>query len=216
MSFEPVSLSKTEVGALSERIDWEKVGGLVPAVVQDYQSSQVLMMGYMNPAALEKTGETGQVTFFSRTKERLWTKGETSGNVLQLQNIALDCDSDTLLVKVNPIGPTCHTGTTTCWDGDKQEESQMVWLHQLEQLLAARKDADPESSYTASLYARGTKRISQKVGEEGVEVALAATSGDKAELVCESADLIYHLMVLLQDQGLSMNDVVNKLKERHK
>ncbi|MEZ9996887.1 bifunctional phosphoribosyl-AMP cyclohydrolase/phosphoribosyl-ATP diphosphatase HisIE [Vibrio lentus] len=216
MSFEPVSLSKTEVGALSERIDWEKVGGLVPAIVQDYQSSQVLMMGYMNPAALEKTGETGQVTFFSRTKERLWTKGETSGNVLQLQNIALDCDNDTLLVKVNPIGPTCHTGTTTCWDGDKQEESQMVWLHQLEQLLAARKDADPESSYTASLYARGTKRISQKVGEEGVEVALAATSGDKAELVCESADLIYHLMVLLQDQGLSMNDVVNKLKERHK
>ncbi|WP_299686459.1 bifunctional phosphoribosyl-AMP cyclohydrolase/phosphoribosyl-ATP diphosphatase HisIE [uncultured Vibrio sp.] len=216
MSLEPVSLSKTEVGALSERIDWEKVGGLVPAIVQDYQSSQVLMMGYMNPAALEKTGETGQVTFFSRTKERLWTKGETSGNVLQLQNISLDCDNDTLLVKVNPIGPTCHTGTTTCWDGDKQEETQMVWLHQLEQLLAARKDADPESSYTASLYARGTKRISQKVGEEGVEVALAATSGDKAELVCESADLIYHLMVLLQDQGLSMNDVVNKLKERHK
>ncbi|MEG3695583.1 bifunctional phosphoribosyl-AMP cyclohydrolase/phosphoribosyl-ATP diphosphatase HisIE, partial [Vibrio coralliirubri] len=212
MSFETASLSKTEVGALSERINWEKVDGLVPAIVQDYQSSQVLMMGYMNPAALEKTGETGNVTFFSRTKERLWTKGETSGNVLQLQNIALDCDSDTLLVKVNPIGPTCHTGTTTCWDGDKQEESQMVWLHQLEQLLAARKDADPESSYTASLYARGTKRISQKVGEEGVEVALAATSGDKAELVCESADLIYHLMVLLQDQGLSMNDVVNKLK----
>ncbi|NOH98208.1 bifunctional phosphoribosyl-AMP cyclohydrolase/phosphoribosyl-ATP diphosphatase HisIE [Vibrio sp. 99-70-13A1] len=216
MSFEPVSLSKTEVGALSGRIDWEKVGGLVPAIVQDYQSSQVLMMGYMNPAALEKTGETGQVTFFSRTKERLWTKGETSGNVLQLANISLDCDNDTLLVKVNPIGPTCHTGTTTCWDGDKQEETQMVWLHQLEQLLAARKDADPESSYTASLYARGTKRISQKVGEEGVEVALAATSGDKAELVCESADLIYHLMVLLQDQGLSMDDVINKLKERHK
>ncbi|WKY57148.1 bifunctional phosphoribosyl-AMP cyclohydrolase/phosphoribosyl-ATP diphosphatase HisIE [Vibrio sp. SNU_ST1] len=216
MSFESASLSKTEVGALSERINWEKVDGLVPAIVQDYQSSQVLMMGYMNQAALEKTGETGNVTFFSRTKERLWTKGETSGNVLQLQNIALDCDNDTLLVKVNPIGPTCHTGTTTCWDGDKQQESQMVWLHQLEQLLAARKDADPESSYTASLYARGTKRISQKVGEEGVEVALAATSGDKAELVCESADLIYHLMVLLQDQGLSMNDVVNKLKERHK
>ncbi|TKF06809.1 bifunctional phosphoribosyl-AMP cyclohydrolase/phosphoribosyl-ATP diphosphatase HisIE [Vibrio kanaloae] len=216
MSFETASLSKTTVGALSERINWEKVDGLVPAIVQDYQSSQVLMMGYMNPAALEKTGETGHVTFFSRTKERLWTKGETSGNVLKLQNIALDCDNDTLLVKVNPIGPTCHTGTTTCWDVDKQEESQMVWLHQLELLLAARKDADPESSYTASLYARGTKRISQKVGEEGVEVALAATSGDKAELVCESADLIYHLLVLLQDQGLSMDDVINKLKERHK
>ncbi|EHH1051527.1 bifunctional phosphoribosyl-AMP cyclohydrolase/phosphoribosyl-ATP diphosphatase HisIE [Vibrio parahaemolyticus] len=211
-----MSFKAAEVSSLSERINWEKVDGLVPAIVQDFQSSQVLMMGYMNQDALAKTGETGQVTFFSRTKERLWTKGETSGNVLQLVNISLDCDNDTLLIRVNPIGPTCHTGTTTCWDGDAQEESQMVWLHQLEQLLAARKSADPDSSYTASLYARGTKRISQKVGEEGVEVALAATSGDKAELVCESADLIYHLLVLLQDQGLSMNDVVNKLKERHK
>ncbi|ENJ1750746.1 bifunctional phosphoribosyl-AMP cyclohydrolase/phosphoribosyl-ATP diphosphatase HisIE [Vibrio parahaemolyticus] len=211
-----MSFKAAEVSSLSERINWEKVDGLVPAIVQDFQSSQVLMMGYMNQDALAKTGETGQVTFFSRTKERLWTKGETSGNVLQLVNISLDCDNDTLLVRVNPIGPTCHTGTTTCWDGDAQEESQMVWLHQLEQLLAARKSAEPDSSYTASLYARGTKRISQKVGEEGVEVALAATSGDKAELVCESADLIYHLLVLLQDQGLSMNDVVNKLKERHK
>ncbi|HCE4629209.1 TPA: bifunctional phosphoribosyl-AMP cyclohydrolase/phosphoribosyl-ATP diphosphatase HisIE [Vibrio parahaemolyticus] len=211
-----MSFKAAEVSSLSERINWEKVDGLVPAIVQDFQSSQVLMMGYMNQDALAKTGETGQVTFFSRTKERLWTKGETSGNVLQLVNISLDCDNDTLLVRVNPIGPTCHTGTTTCWDGDAQEESQMVWLHQLEQLLAARKSADPDSSYTASLYARGTKRISQKVGEEGVEVALAATSGDKAELMCESADLIYHLLVLLQDQGLSMNDVVNKLKERHK
>lgn len=211
-----MSFKAAEVSSLSERINWEKVDGLVPAIVQDFQSSQVLMMGYMNQDALAKTGETGQVTFFSRTKERLWTKGETSGNVLQLVNISLDCDNDTLLVRVNPIGPTCHTGTTTCWDGDAQEESQMVWLHQLEQLLAARKSADPDSSYTASLYARSTKRISQKVGEEGVEVALAATSGDKAELVCESADLIYHLLVLLQDQGLSMNDVVNKLKERHK
>ncbi len=211
-----MSFAATEVNTLAERINWDKVDGLVPAIVQDFQSSQVLMMGYMNQDALAKTGETGQVTFFSRTKERLWTKGETSGNVLQLVNMSLDCDNDTLLVKVNPIGPTCHLGTTTCWDSDPQEESQMVWLHQLEQLLAARKDADPDSSYTASLYARGTKRISQKVGEEGVEVALAATSGDKAELVCESADLIYHMLVLLQDQGLSMNDVVNKLKERHK
>ncbi|RZR34293.1 bifunctional phosphoribosyl-AMP cyclohydrolase/phosphoribosyl-ATP diphosphatase HisIE [Vibrio vulnificus] len=211
-----MSFKTAEVSSLAERINWEKVDGLVPAIVQDFQSSQVLMMGYMNQEAVVKTGETGQVTFFSRIKERLWTKGETSGNVLQLVNMSLDCDNDTLLVKVNPIGPTCHTGTTTCWDGDPQEESQMVWLHQLEQLLAARKSADPDSSYTASLYARGTKRISQKVGEEGVEVALAATSGDKAELVCESADLIYHLMVLLQDQGLSMNDVINKLKERHK
>ena len=201
---------------LVSRIDWDKVEGLVPAIVQDYTTSQVLMMGYMNQDALAKTFETGNVTFFSRTKSRLWTKGETSGNVLGLKNIALDCDNDTLLVKVLPVGPTCHTGTTTCWDGDEQEESQMVWLAQLEKLLGERKSADPDSSYTASLYARGTKRISQKVGEEGVEVALAATSGDKAELVCESADLIYHLLVLLQDQGLSMSDVVDKLKERHK
>ncbi|MDV7103897.1 bifunctional phosphoribosyl-AMP cyclohydrolase/phosphoribosyl-ATP diphosphatase HisIE [Vibrio sp. TH_r3] len=202
--------------SLVDRIDWDKVDGLIPAIVQDFQSSQVLMMGYMNAEALNKTLQTEKVTFFSRTKARLWTKGETSGNVLQLKNISLDCDNDTLLVLVNPIGPTCHTGTTTCFDGDKQEVSQLVWLHQLETLLAERKNADPDSSYTASLYARGTKRISQKVGEEGVEVALAATSGDKAELVCESADLIYHLFVLLQDQGLSMNDVINKLKERHK
>ncbi|EPO2939947.1 bifunctional phosphoribosyl-AMP cyclohydrolase/phosphoribosyl-ATP diphosphatase HisIE [Vibrio cholerae] len=201
---------------LTDRIDWQKVDGLVPAIVQDFQSSQVLMMGYMNPEALQKTLDTQQVTFFSRSKQRLWTKGETSGHVLQLKNIALDCDQDTLLVKVNPIGPTCHTGTVTCWDGDAQEESQMVWLHQLEQLLAERKNADPNSSYTASLYARGTKRIAQKVGEEGIEVALAATAGDKEELICESADLMYHLLVLLQEQGLAMNDVINKLKERHK
>ena len=210
-----MSFQANDINALIERIDWQKVDGLVPVIVQDFLSSQVLMMGYMNQDALVTTGETGQVTFFSRTKQRLWTKGESSGNVLKLVNAALDCDNDTLLVKVTPVGPTCHTGTTTCWDADKQEESQLVWLHQLEQLLAARKDADPDSSYTASLYARGTKRISQKVGEEGVEVALAATSGDKAELVCESADLIYHLLVLLQDQGLSLNDVINKLKERH-
>ncbi|WP_217515484.1 bifunctional phosphoribosyl-AMP cyclohydrolase/phosphoribosyl-ATP diphosphatase HisIE [Vibrio metschnikovii] len=201
--------------ALVERIDWQKVDGLIPAIVQDFDSSQVLMMGYMNPEALEVTLTTKQVTFYSRSKQRLWTKGETSGHVLQLRNLALDCDQDTLLVKVNPIGPTCHTGTTTCWDGDSQEESPMVWLHQLEQLLAARQSADPESSYTASLYASGTKRIAQKVGEEGVEVALAAATGDKAELISESADLIYHLLVLLQDQGLALSDVIDKLKQRH-
>lgn len=137
-----MSVKAAEVSSLVERINWEKVDGLVPAIVQDFQSSQVLMMGYMNQDALAKTGETGQVTFFSRTKQRLWTKGETSGNVLQLVNMQLDCDNDTLLVKVNPIGPTCHLGNTTCWDVDPQEESQMVWLHQLEQLLAARKSAD--------------------------------------------------------------------------
>ncbi|PHZ59033.1 bifunctional phosphoribosyl-AMP cyclohydrolase/phosphoribosyl-ATP diphosphatase [Photobacterium leiognathi] len=203
--------------SLLTNINWEKVAGLIPAIVQDNASGQVLMLGYMNEDALQKTLETKQVTFWSRTKERLWTKGETSGNVLQLKSIQLDCDQDTLLVQVDPIGPTCHLNTTTCFDSDESDTQppSLVFLHQLEQLLASRKGADPESSYTASLYARGTKRISQKVGEEGVEVALAATSGDKAELVCESADLIYHLLVLLQDQGLSLSDVTNKLQERH-
>ncbi|WP_318497573.1 bifunctional phosphoribosyl-AMP cyclohydrolase/phosphoribosyl-ATP diphosphatase HisIE [Photobacterium leiognathi] len=203
--------------SLLTNINWEKVAGLIPAIVQDNASGQVLMLGYMNEDALQKTLDTKQVTFWSRTKERLWTKGETSGNVLQLKSIQLDCDQDTLLVQVDPIGPTCHLNTTTCFDTDESgaKPPSLVFLHQLEQLLASRKGADPESSYTASLYARGTKRISQKVGEEGVEVALAATSGDKAELVCESADLIYHLLVLLQDQGLSLSDVTNKLQERH-
>ncbi|WP_318485948.1 bifunctional phosphoribosyl-AMP cyclohydrolase/phosphoribosyl-ATP diphosphatase HisIE [Photobacterium leiognathi] len=203
--------------SLLTNINWEKVAGLIPAIVQDNASGQVLMLGYMNEDALQKTLDTKQVTFWSRTKERLWTKGETSGNVLQLKSIQLDCDQDTLLVQVDPIGPTCHLNTTTCFDSDESgtQPPSLVFLHQLEQLLASRKGADPESSYTAILYARGTKRISQKVGEEGVEVALAATSGDKAELVCESADLIYHLLVLLQDQGLSMSDVTNKLQERH-
>lgn len=207
--------------SLANSINWDKVDGLVPAIVQDSTSGQVLMLGYMNDEALNKTLETKQVTFWSRTKARLWTKGETSGNMLQLKSIKLDCDQDTLLVQVAPIGPTCHLGTTTCFDSSTAEEGQieqpaLVFLHQLEQVLASRKGADPESSYTASLYARGTKRISQKVGEEGVEVALAATSGDKAELVCESADLIYHLLVLLQDQGMSLSDVTAKLQERHK
>lgn len=198
-------------------IDWEKVAGLIPAIIQDNNSGQVLMLGYMNDEALAKTLATEQVTFWSRTKNRLWTKGETSGNILQLKNIKLDCDQDTLLIQVDPIGPTCHLNTTSCFDNDDNTNPQpaLVFLHQLEQVLADRKGADPDSSYTASLYARGTKRISQKVGEEGVEVALAATSGDKAELICESADLIYHLLVLLQDQDLALEDVINKLKQRH-
>ncbi|UTV28544.1 bifunctional phosphoribosyl-AMP cyclohydrolase/phosphoribosyl-ATP diphosphatase HisIE [Photobacterium atrarenae] len=202
-------------------INWDKVGGLVPAVVQDATSGQVLMLGYMNDEALNKTLETGQVTFWSRSKNRLWTKGESSGNVLELDSIRVDCDEDTLLVTATPVGPTCHLGTPTCFDSNAPlvgngTQPALVFLHQLEQVLAERKDADPDSSYTASLYARGTKRISQKVGEEGVEVALAATSGDKAELVCESADLLYHLIVLLQDQGLSLSDITAKLQERHK
>lgn len=203
--------------SLTTSIDWEKVAGLIPAIIQDNNSGQVLMLGYMNDEALAKTLATEQVTFWSRTKNRLWTKGETSSNVLHLKSIKLDCDQDTLLVQVDPMGPTCHLNTTSCFGNDDTTDAQpaLVFLHQLEQILADRKGADPDSSYTASLYARGTKRISQKVGEEGVEVALAATSGDKAELVCESADLIYHLLVLLQDQNLALEDVINKLKQRH-
>lgn len=203
--------------SLTTSIDWEKVAGLIPAIIQDNNSGQVLMLGYMNDEALAKTLATEQVTFWSRTKNRLWTKGETSGNVLHLKSIKLDCDQDTLLVQVDPMGPTCHLNTTSCFGNHDTTDAQpaLVFLHQLEQILADRKGADPDSSYTASLYARGTKRISQKVGEEGVEVALAATSGDKAELVCESADLIYHLLVLLQDQNLALEDVINKLKQRH-
>ncbi|KJG21842.1 phosphoribosyl-ATP pyrophosphatase [Photobacterium iliopiscarium] len=203
--------------SLTTSIDWEKVAGLIPAIIQDNNSGQVLMLGYMNDEALAKTLATEQVTFWSRTKNRLWTKGETSGNVLHLKSIKLDCDQDTLLVQVDPMSPTCHLNTTSCFGNDDTTDAQpaLVFLHQLEQILADRKGADPDSSYTASLYARGTKRISQKVGEEGVEVALAATSGDKAELVCESADLIYHLLVLLQDQNLALEDVINKLKQRH-
>ncbi|MDD1783063.1 bifunctional phosphoribosyl-AMP cyclohydrolase/phosphoribosyl-ATP diphosphatase HisIE [Enterovibrio sp. ZSDZ35] len=202
--------------ALAEQIDWEKTQGLIPAIVQNAKSGAVLMLGYMNQDALAKTLDTQQVTFWSRSKERLWTKGESSGNVLQLKHISVDCDKDTLLVQADPIGPTCHLGTETCWGEDDANKPSLVFLHQLEQVLASRRGSDPSTSYTASLYAKGTKRISQKVGEEGVEVALAATSGDKEELINESADLMYHLMVLLQDQGFSLEDVANKLKERHK
>ncbi|WP_417605767.1 bifunctional phosphoribosyl-AMP cyclohydrolase/phosphoribosyl-ATP diphosphatase HisIE [Oceanimonas baumannii] len=197
----------------ASKLDWDKVDGLMPVIVQDCHSGRVLMLGYMNGDALAKTRETGHVTFFSRTKNRLWTKGESSGHVLQLKDISTDCDSDTLLVMAEPVGPTCHLGNVSCFN--EQQTPALTFLAELEQVIASRKGADPESSYTASLYARGTKRIAQKVGEEGVETALAATVHDKDELVNESADLLYHLTVLLQQEGLELTDVINKLKERH-
>ena len=198
----------------ANQLDWDKVDGLMPAIVQDCHSGRVLMLGYMNREALEKTQATGQVTFFSRTKNRLWTKGETSGHVLQLRDLCTDCDQDTLLAMVEPIGPTCHLGNVSCFND--QQLPSLSFLAELEQVLASRKGADPATSYTASLYAKGTKRIAQKVGEEGVETALAATVHDHEELVSESADLLYHLTVLLQQEGLQLTDVVNKLKARHK
>ncbi|WP_334022321.1 bifunctional phosphoribosyl-AMP cyclohydrolase/phosphoribosyl-ATP diphosphatase HisIE [Alteromonas sp. S015] len=198
----------------SNKLAWDKMDNLLPAIVQDALSGKVLMQGYMDQDALAKTLETGKVTFFSRSKQRLWTKGETSGNTLDLVSVACDCDQDSLLVLANPNGPTCHTGVESCWfDGNTPA---FTFLADLERVLAARKEADPKSSYTASLYNKGIKRIAQKVGEEGVETALAATVHDKEELKNEAADLLYHLTVLLQASDMSLNDALNVLRERHK
>ncbi len=198
----------------SNKLSWDKMDNLLPAIVQDALSGKVLMQGYMDQDALAKTLETGKVTFFSRSKQRLWTKGETSGNTLDLVSLACDCDQDSLLVLANPNGPTCHTGVESCWfDGNTPA---FTFLADLERVLAARKDADPKSSYTASLYNKGIKRIAQKVGEEGVETALAATVHDKEELKNEAADLLYHLTVLLQASDMSLNDALDVLRERHK
>lgn len=197
-----------------QQIDWAKVDNLLPVIIQDYRTAQVLMLGYMNPESLEKTINDGVVCFFSRTKNRLWVKGETSGNFLKVVEMGLDCDNDSLLILVNPVGATCHTGAVSCFD--KSDTPDLVFLANLEKLINERKSADPNSSYTAQLFAKGTKRIAQKVGEEGVETALAATVKDKNETICESADLIYHLTVLLADGDLTLGDVIGKLKERHR
>ena len=198
----------------SNKLAWDKMDNLLPAIVQDALSGKVLMQGYMDQDALAKTLETGKVTFFSRSKQRLWTKGETSGNTLDLVSVACDCDQDSLLVLANPNGPTCHTGVESCWfEGNTPA---FTFLADLERVLAARKDADPKSSYTASLYNKGIKRIAQKVGEEGVETALAATVHDKEELKNEAADLLYHLTVLLRASDMSLNDALDVLRERHK
>ena len=193
-------------------LDWAKVDGLMPAVVQDAVSGRVLMLGNMNEEALEKTLLQKKVTFWSRTKGRLWTKGETSSNWLRVVDVTSDCDKDALLILANPDGPTCHRGTPSCFS---PSEPDWVFLRDLEVLLKSRRTADPATSYTASLFARGTKRIAQKVGEEGVETALAATVGDREELKNEAADLVYHLLVLLADADLSLADVIGILRARH-
>ncbi len=195
------------------QLDWVKTDGMMPAIVQHAVSGEVLMHGYMNQQALDKTLATGKVTFWSRTKQRLWTKGESSEHFLNAVSITPDCDNDTLLVLANPVGPTCHLGNSSCFS---PAASDWTFLYQLEQVLAERKHADPKSSYTASLYASGTKRIAQKVGEEGVEVALAATVNDRHELTNEASDLVYHLLVLLQDQDLNLSTVIENLRQRHK
>ena len=197
-----------------DKLAWDKMDGLLPCVVQHAHSGTVQMLGYMNKEAIAETLSSGNVTFFSRSKQRLWTKGETSGHFLKLVQLSVDCDEDCILALVNPIGPTCHLGNDTCWASAQLPTFSFV--AELENVLAQRKNADPESSYTAKLYAKGIKRISQKVGEEGVETALAATVGDLEELKNESADLLYHLIVLLQASGLSLSDAISVLEERHK
>lgn len=192
---------------------WDKMDGLLPCVIQDASSGQVLMLGYMNQDAVNTSFEKGLVTFFSRSKQRLWTKGETSNNTLSLVDISADCDKDSLLVLAHANGPTCHKGTSSCWDDAETPDS--CFLSELEGVIASRKNAPAESSYTASLYASGIKRIAQKVGEEGVETALAATVQDIEELKNESADLLYHLIVLLQASDLSLSDAIAVLKSRH-
>jgi phosphoribosyl-ATP pyrophosphohydrolase/phosphoribosyl-AMP cyclohydrolase len=189
--------------------------GLVPAIIQDASTSKVLMLGYMNAEALKKTIETKLVTFFSRTKQRLWTKGEESGNVLNLVDIKLDCDSDSLLIQVNPKGPTCHKGTDTCWNETNTES--YGFISKLEDTIASRiKNADSETSYVASLFAKGINKVAQKVGEEAVEVVIEATDKNDDLFLEESADLLFHYLMLLQAKGFRLNNVVSVLKDRQK
>ncbi|MEP3655134.1 MAG: bifunctional phosphoribosyl-AMP cyclohydrolase/phosphoribosyl-ATP diphosphatase HisIE [Litorimonas sp.] len=195
------------------KIDFKKGGGLVPAIVQDADSLQVLMLGYMNADSVAKTQETGLVTFYSRSRETLWTKGETSGNTLALVSMNVDCDRDTVLVKAKPTGPTCHEGTVSCF-GD-EGPTGVGFLSYLETLIEGRKTADPESSYTASLLQGPLRRAAQKVGEEGVETALAAVAETKDKLVSEAADLFYHTLVLLAAKDVRLESVIAELKGRH-
>ena len=197
----------------AEQVDFEKGGGLVPAIVQHALTGEVLMLGYMNAEALQVTQEKGLVTFWSRSKNRLWTKGETSGDVLRLAGMAADCDRDTVLVQAIPEGPTCHLGTRSCF-GDYPGPA-LAFLGELSAIVDKRSEADPEKSYTARLMASGINKIAQKVGEEGVETAPAGVSEDRTALTGEAADLLFHLLVLLKARGLSLSDVVGELKRRH-
>jgi len=197
-------------------LDWDKCGGLLPAIVQHARTGRVLMLGYMNDAALRETLGGGRVVFYSRSRETLWTKGETSGNYLNVVDVSTDCDSDAILVLADPIGPTCHKGTESCFaDAASTDAQRLAFLALLENIIANRIADQPESSYTAKLYAKGTGRIAQKVGEEGVETALAAVTRDDEGLVSECADLLFHLLVLLKSRELDLEIVVEELKARH-
>lgn len=194
-----------------ESLDWSKGDGLLPAVVQDADSLQVLMLGYVSAESLQVTLQTGHMTFFSRSRQRLWTKGEQSGNVLAVQSIAVDCDADTLLVRARPAGPTCHTGAESCFP-----QAPKDFIGQLDQLVATREAQRPAGSYTTSLFDGGIRRIAQKVGEEGVETALAAVVQGDDELLGEASDLVFHLLVLLRARGLGLQDVRTLLEARHR
>jgi phosphoribosyl-AMP cyclohydrolase / phosphoribosyl-ATP pyrophosphohydrolase len=198
-------------------LDWDKGGGMLPAVIQDAGSGAVLMLGYMTREALAATQTTGRVTFWSRRKRRLWTKGETSGHFLELKRIAVDCDGDTLLILAEPKGPACHKGTATCWGENAPQSAaqQVAFLGALEQVIAERIVTRPAGSYTAKLLAEGTRRIAQKVGEEGLELALAGVAQSDQEIVGEAADLLYHMLLLLRVKGLSLSQVIVELEARH-
>lgn len=195
-------------------IDFEKSGGLVPAIIQDADTKTVLMLGYMNKEAYEKTVATGLVTFYSRSRKCLWTKGETSNNFLHLVDIKVDCDNDTLLVKVHPDGPTCHKGTDTCWR-EENEKSPLLFLAELSDFIEKRHQEMPEGSYTTSLFRDGLNRMAQKVGEEALELVIEATNGTNDRLIYEGSDMLYHLIVLLTHKGLRIEDMAAELRERH-
>ena len=197
-----------------DKIDWDRGQGLVPAIVQNIDNGQILMLAYMDRAALAQTISSKKVTFFSRSKNRLWTKGETSGNWLDFISGEMDCDADTLLIQARPQGPSCHTGSVTCFND--QTPSNIGFLDQLATLISERHTTMPEDSYTTSLFSEGKALIAQKVGEEGVELALARMKDDRAEMANEAADLLFHMMVLLEDAGLSLADAISVLQNRHK
>lgn len=195
-------------------LDFNKMGGLIPAIIQDNDTSKVLMLGFMNEEALAKTRELGKVTFFSRTKNRLWTKGEESGNFLHVISVAEDCDADTLLIKVKPAGPVCHTGQDTCFNEENRED--ILFLKYLQDFIDKRRREMPEGSYTTSLFNEGINRMAQKVGEEAVETLIEATNGTDDRLLYEASDLIYHLIVLLTYKGYRIEDIAKELQKRHK
>lgn len=195
-------------------LNFDKMNGLVPAIIQDNSTRTVLMLGFMNQEAYQKTIETGKVTFFSRTRNQLWTKGETSGHYLDVVSISADCDQDTLLIKVNPHGPVCHTGTDTCWN-EKNEAEDIMFLKELQDFIDKRHEEMPEKSYTTSLFRSGVNKMAQKVGEEAVETVIEACNGTDERLIYEGADLIYHLIVLLTSKGYRIEDLARELRERH-